>query len=270
MKKLTVHDIVIQFVEDLPSAFISRIADLLEKESQLDGDRILYRLQSAIPQESVRDNIRIFVENWGKIKDAPSPKEMALLITSVATALKYQQDKQTIELTWTGPKTQNINFRRTDQALIELINSSTQRIIIVSFAVYRAKPIMSDLEKAAKRGVEINIIIESPDAGEGKIAYDTITALGKSLRSMAKVFIWPHAKRDVTSDGKYGSLHAKVAIGDQNILYISSANLTDYAMNLNMEMGILVTGGDAPAKAQRHYDELIAEGVLNEVVNPKN
>jgi len=265
MKKLTVHEIVIQFVEDIPNAYISRVADLLSKETQFDSDRVLHRLQSAIPQETVRDNIRVFVENWEKIKDAPSPSEMALLVMAVAAALKYQQDKQSIELTWTGPKTQNINLRRTDQALIELINSSKQRVIIVSFAVYKAKSIMSALEKAANRGVEINIIIESPDASEGKIAYDTIAALGRAMKSMAKIFIWPHAKREVTPNGKYGALHAKVAVGDQNILYISSANLTDYAMNLNMEMGILVFGGELPGQAQGHFDELILEGTLSEL-----
>lgn len=265
MKKITAHEIVIQFVEDLPEEYISRVADLLGKESQFDSGRILHRLQSAIPHEAVRDNMRLFVENWVKIKDAPSPGEMALLIASVAAALDHQRQKQSIELTWTGPKTQNINLRRTDQALIELINSSNQRVIIVSFAVYKAKSIMAALEKAAKRGVEINIIVESPDASEGKIAYNTITALGKTMKSMAKIFIWPHAKREVTPEGKYGALHAKVAVGDQNILYISSANLTDYAMNLNMEMGILVFGGELPAQVQGHFDELIAEGTLSEL-----
>jgi phosphatidylserine/phosphatidylglycerophosphate/cardiolipin synthase-like enzyme len=265
MKKLTLHEIVIQFVEDLPDAYISRITDLLEKESQFDSVRILHRLQSAIPQEAARDNIRVFIEHWERIKDAPSPREMALLIASVAAALDHQRQKQSIELTWTGPKTQNINLRRTDQALIELINSSNQRIIIVSFAVYKAKSIMDALEKAAKRGVEINIIVESPDASEGKITYNTITALGKAMKSMAKIFIWPHAKREVTPEGKYGALHAKAAVGDRNILYISSANLTDYAMNLNMEMGILVFGGELPAQAQGHFDELILEGTLSEL-----
>jgi cardiolipin synthase A/B len=60
-------------------------------------------------------------------------------------------------------------------------------------------------------------------------------------------------------------LHAKVAIGDQEILYISSANLTDYAMNLNMEMGIMVFGGKLPAQAQEHFDELIENGILAKI-----
>jgi phosphatidylserine/phosphatidylglycerophosphate/cardiolipin synthase-like enzyme len=267
MKKPTVHEIVIRFVEDLPEEYISRVADLLGKESQFDSSRILHRIQSAIPQEAVRDNIRAFGENWERTKDAPSPREMALLVTSVAAALKYQQNKQSMELIWTGPKSRYIPLRRTDQALIELINSAKQRITIVSFAVYKAKNILSALEKAAKRGVEINIIVESPESSEGKIAFDSILALGLSLRSTARIFIWPYAKRMTTPDGKYGSLHAKVAISDSEKLYISSANLTEYAMNLNMEMGILIEGGDLPATTQNHFNELISDGTLTEIAH---
>jgi phosphatidylserine/phosphatidylglycerophosphate/cardiolipin synthase-like enzyme len=265
MKYPTVQEIVIQFVEDIPSEYISRITVMLQKESKFESGRILHRIQAMIPQVDVQEKIRLFVENWEKAKDMPSPKEMALMISAVDSALEHHRQIQSIELTWTGPKTREVNLRRTDQALIELINSSKQRVIIVSFAVYKAKSIMSALEKAANRDVDIQIIVESPDASEGKIAYDTIAALGMAMKSKAKIFIWPHAKREVDTNGKYGALHAKVAVGDKNILYISSANLTDYAMSLNMEMGILVFGGELPAQVQGHFDELIAEGTLSEL-----
>jgi phosphatidylserine/phosphatidylglycerophosphate/cardiolipin synthase-like enzyme len=265
MKKITVPEMVVRFIEDLPNEYINRAAIFLQKETQLDFARITHRLQSAIPKTEAQEKVRAFVEDWSKVDNAPAPAEMSLLITAVALALDHQRQKQSIELTWTGPKTENANLRRTDQALIELINSARKRITIVSFAVYKAKSILSALEKAARREVEINIIIESPDASEGKIAHDTIKGLGSALKSMAKIHIWPYAKREVTPNGKHGSLHAKVAVSDQKTLYISSANLTDYAMNLNMEMGILLTGGELPAQAQNHFDELIAEGTLSEL-----
>lgn len=265
MKNLSVQEVVIQLVEDIPGEYIDRIADLLQKEPRFESGRILHRIQALIPQADVQENIRQFVANWEKIKDIPSPREMGLIISAVDMALERQSRKQSIELTWTGPKSRSVNLRRTDQALVELINSAKQRVIIVSFAVYKAKSIMSVLEKAAERGVEIHIIVESPDASEGKIAYDTIAALGAEVKSKAKIFIWPHAKREIGANGKYGALHAKVAVGDNNILYISSANLTEYAMSLNMEMGILIFGGELPSQAQDHFDGLIASGILNEI-----
>jgi phosphatidylserine/phosphatidylglycerophosphate/cardiolipin synthase-like enzyme len=261
----SIQDIVIQFVNDLPEEYVIRVSNLLQEETRFDRARILHRLQSIISQETVQGKVRTFVENWGQLGVVPTPAEMAILITTASVALKYERNKQSLELICSGPQSRFVALRRTDQALMELVNSARHKIIIVSFAVYKAKNILSALQKAAKRGVQISIIVESPESSEGKITFDTISALGPELRSMAKIFIWPYAKREFTPEGKYGSLHAKVAVSD-NQLYISSANLTEYAMNLNMEMGILITGGELPEQVRFHFDDLIANGTLTETI----
>ena len=69
----------------------------------------------------------------------------------------------------------------------------------------------------------------------------------------------------MSPDGKTGSLHAKCAVADGARLYLSSANLTDYAMNLNMELGMLLEDESQPARIEQLFEELIAEGVLSEV-----
>ena len=46
---------------------------------------------------------------------------------------------------------------------------------------------------------------------------------------------------------RHGSLHVKCAVADDAAALISSANLTEYAMNLNMELGLMVKGGDLPS-----------------------
>jgi phosphatidylserine/phosphatidylglycerophosphate/cardiolipin synthase-like enzyme len=265
MKSNKLNEAAIKFVEDIPSEYISRVVALLQKEQSFDKNRLEHRLKSVIPQVDVQEKIRIFIENWGALDGPPSPKEMSIALAAIDAALDYQRNKERVELTWTGPKTRNVNLRRTDQALVELIDAAQKRILIVSFAVYKAKLILSALERAADRGVEITVIVESPDVSEGKIAHDTIANLGKTLNKRAKIFTWPYSKRETTPNGKYGSLHAKVAVGDENTLYISSANLTEYAMNLNMEMGLLLVGGDLPRQVNGHFEELIVNEVLSEI-----
>jgi phosphatidylserine/phosphatidylglycerophosphate/cardiolipin synthase-like enzyme len=222
-------------------------------------------LCTAIPQINTQERVRRFVAEWRSLPEQPSPGEMALLLESVSAALIHQRQKQKIELIWTGPKTHDINLRRTNQALLELIHVAKTKIIIVSFVVYKVRDILSALEKAALRGVEIIIVLESPDDSEGKIAYSAIAALGSSLRIKANVFIWPYAKRPVNTNGMVGLLHAKVGVADNNLLYISSANLTDNAMNLNMEMGVLICGGELPGRVGQHFEEMITNGTLIEI-----
>jgi len=45
-------------------------------------------------------------------------------------------------------------------------------------------------------------------------------------------------------------------------LFITSANLTDYAMNLNMEMGVLIRGGGMPKQVEGHFEGMITKKIL--------
>ena len=45
---------------------------------------------------------------------------------------------------------------------------------------------------------------------------------------------WPLERRPRDDEGRHGSLHAKCAVADRELLLISSANLTHYALSLNM------------------------------------
>jgi phosphatidylserine/phosphatidylglycerophosphate/cardiolipin synthase-like enzyme len=44
--------------------------------------------------------------------------------------------------------------------------------------------------------------------------------------------------------------------------FLSSANLTEYAFSLNMELGLLITGGEQPPRVEDHFDRLIEIGML--------
>src|SRR5215212_8465822 len=81
------------------------------------------------------------------------------------------------------------------------------------------------------------------------------------LRALSEVYIWPLDKRPKDGAGRYGSLHAKFAVADEAALFVSSANLTEYAFNFNMELGLLARGGDLPARAVSHLRRFMEERV---------
>ena len=261
----TLPDVILHLVDDLPAEHVAHLVGLLGAETQLDWERLSHLLRTAIPQLDIQERVHRFIAEWQSLSHPPGPAEMSLLLQSVSAALAHQRRKHEIELTWTGPHSPHISLRRTDQALLPLINAAHERILIVSFAVYKARNILAALEKAADRGVEITIVLESGDASEGKVAYDTIRALGRSLREKSRIFIWPAAKRALTPEGKTGSLHAKIGLADGCHLYLSSANLTDYAMTVNMEMGLLVKNAEIGMSVEQHFEDLIARQVLVEV-----
>jgi len=48
-------------------------------------------------------------------------------------------------------------------------------------------------------------------------------------------------------------------------MLVSSANLTEYAMMLNMEMGLLVQGGPLPGQVEAHLERLVEDGIFQQV-----
>jgi len=60
-------------------------------------------------------------------------------------------------------------------------------------------------------------------------------------------------------------LHAKVAIADTSRALIGSANLTEAALQRNIEIGVLLSAPTPIASIRGHFEALIHNGVLLQV-----
>ena len=63
----------------------------------------------------------------------------------------------------TGPGSEAHPFRRTEQAILQILDSARQRITLVSYAVYRIPNVRDALVRAATRGVHITVLVETPN-----------------------------------------------------------------------------------------------------------
>ena len=54
-----------------------------------------------------------------------------------------------------------------------------------------------------------------------------------------------------------GKVHAKIAVVDGTRAFITSANLTSYALEKNIEAGVLINGGPVPKTLSDHLQALI-------------
>ncbi len=85
------------------------------------------------------------------------------------------------------------------------------------------------------------------------------------MAACSAVYYWPKEQRGQDDNGKVGILHVKCAVADGRWLFLSSANLTEYAFTINMELGVLVTGGKLPKQVQEHFERLVVDGRLAKV-----
>lgn len=164
-------------------------------------------------------------------------------------------DHVSVEVVVTGPDSPAAPVRLTSEVVRQLIDSASRRVTMVSFAAYRIGSVMAALDAAVGRGVHVSLVLESAqmlEGGGGALAY-----------SRYRIYEWPVDRRE-PPDAK---LHAKAVIVDSRDVLLTSANMTSAAYDRNIELGVLCRGGGVAAQVQRHFDALVARGVLR-IVDP--
>ncbi len=190
---------------------------------------------------------------------------VAVGLRAAQEAARIERESEVVELTWTGPKPIKPAVARNDEALFEVIGSAESRLIVVSYATFKVPELVAKLDEAVDRGVVVDLVLEfhgsDPDEQQW---WDPVQGLGATLPTEVSVWQWPIELRPV-KDGKVGYLHVKCAVADGRHAFVSSANLTVYAMERNMELGVVVHGGDVPRRIADHFEALMDDGTLQRV-----
>lgn len=183
--------------------------------------------------------------------------ELALMLIAAGHVYAKAALEQSTELVWTGPTTPFVSARRTEQALLQVINSAEQSLFVTSFVAYDVSTIVKALNAANDRGVAISMLLELSQDHGGSITFDAIGKM-RMLVPSARLYAW-RDKADPFSDGR---VHAKVAVADGKMCFITSANLTGHAMEKNMEAGVLISGGRIAKLLDKHLHSLVDMAVI--------
>ncbi len=258
-----VSDQATLLVKKLPWSVAEAVAEALVPVAVGDWATCRASAVRDLAHAHYRSLVVAFLDGWREHAADVSAQAVATALLTASSMAKAHSEHQSVELVWTGPDVGVVPVRRTEQAILQVIESATARLLVVSYAVYNIPRVCDALVQAANRGVAINIVVESPDRIEGQNAYSTLAALGPSVASRCGVYLWPLEQRARGESGKAGILHVKCAVADGRWLFLSSANLTEYAFTLNMELGLLVKGGGLPEQVERHFNRMIQTGVLS-------
>lgn len=251
-----------RLADRLPHSVMVCVAEAVARHGSLEPAAARRSILQSVPTPDFRDATAEFLDIWHSVACGVGAEAVAVALVTAAKCEHDHRHEETVEIVWTGPEPAGTRFRQTEQAILEVVNSATRRLTVVSYAVYRIPRIREALVAAASRGVGIRLIVETPTRIEGRGEYDCLLALGDNVASACSVFYWPQEKRAKDDNGKIGILHVKCAVADGHRMFLSSANLTEYAFTINMELGLLVTGGKLPGRVERHFERLVEGGSL--------
>jgi cardiolipin synthase len=245
--------LLVELARELPPDMLNALISALESDG---GSQNLGRF-AATP--TMKDKLRRLEELFA-VRPEINTQAMAFALHAAAEVAVAVGVDHRAEIAWTGPATEAVPLRRVDQVIYDMVETAKDEILLVTYAAYKAERALKALRVAADHGVRLRVVIELAQESGGKISFDGLQAFRTAVPS-AQVFYWPLDRRERTTSGSYGAMHAKCLVADRSRAMVSSANLTDYALESNMELGLLV-GRAVAVRLAEHFDQLIVRGEL--------
>lgn len=116
--------------------------------------------------------------------------------------------------------------------------------------------LIASLSDAVTRGVTVSVVMDERVRPDGRDNGGILRSAWPIGVVLPRLLTWRLSAVD-----QHLKLHAKVLVVDRTDALVTSANLTSYAMDRYMEMGVRIIGRPAADIAQ-HFDLLAAEGVI--------
>jgi len=173
------------------------------------------------------------------------------------------------EIVWSGPEVPGVHARDTRRVYEELLGTARQSIWASTYAFFDGPKAFDVLARRMDAAPELHAtLLLNVQRKRG----DT-TASDHLVRRFADRFWntdWPGSRRprvyydprSLDPDGPSGVLHAKAVVADDEIVFLTSANLTEAALDRNIELGLLVRDPALAVSVSRHFQVLIDRAVL--------
>ncbi len=173
------------------------------------------------------------------------------------------------DLVWSGPEVPGLHARDTRRVYKELLASAERSVWASTYAFFDGAKAFEVLARRmdAWPALSVTLLLNI----QRKRA-DTTAADGL-VRKFADRFWhtdWPGSRRPsvyydpraLEMDGPTGVLHAKAVVADDNVVFITSANLTEAALDRNIEIGLLVRDIPLALSVVSHFRGLIDRDLL--------
>lgn len=156
-------------------------------------------------------------------------------------------------LVWSGPQLPGDSIRTT-HAIVRLIDEAEESVLASTYSASVTSPFVDALRRAADRKLRITIVVDVAQLAE------VANAIANAIpRAMIYGFHY--------SDGKQRGLqHSKVLVIDGRTSFVTSANLSNQAVEWNLEAGVLVEDSAFASQITRRVSDLVASEHLRPLV----
>lgn len=198
--------------------------------------------------------------------DGMPPRAIALALRAADRAAARSPGP---ELVWSGPEVAGLHARDTRRVYEELVARAQRSLWLSTYTYYDGpkafRTLAARMEQVPELQVRLLLNIQRR-AGDTSAADQLVMRFSQRLWSTD----WPGPRRpEVFYDpraldpaGAGGVLHAKAVVVDDEVAFVTSANLTEAAFDRNIEAGVLARDRALAATLARHFRVLIEQSLL--------
>jgi PLD-like domain len=173
------------------------------------------------------------------------------------------------DLVWSGPEVPGLYARDTRRVYEELFGSAERSIWASTFAFFDGPKAFEILARRmeAKPILHVTLLLNiQRKRGDNSAAEQLVRRFADRFwktdwpgSSRPNVFYDPRA---LDLDGPGGVLHAKAVVADDEAVFVTSANLTEAALDRNIELGVLIRDRAFALTISGYFRNLIDRNVL--------
>jgi cardiolipin synthase A/B len=249
-----------ELAKDLPINGGATLVRVLARATPQDHEAAL-RSQASLPL-SQQSAVERLMRQWRSESTPPLGTTLGAALEAMCTYDVLVRQELRAEVVWTGPRDSASGLRRTEQVILEMIGEARDSIWLLAFAAYRVPAIAQALGMAVARGVRLRYVVEDHDISAGKVSFNPLPALVAPGLKPLEVYVWPIERRPTDERGRHGTLHAKGLVIDERMAFVTSANLTEDALNLNMELGVVLRFPAAAKEIAAQLEGMVGKGEL--------
>ncbi len=226
---------------DLPSHLRDRLVSALES-GLLGPSPTLAALRSVLGDRDDTEDLAASLLELGRL-GISGPVAAAWLRTVERAAARTRKP----DIVWSGPEVPGLHARDTRRVYEELMGSAERSILASTYAFFDGPKAFDVLARRMETTPTLHVtLLLNIQRKRG----DT-TVSEELVRRFADRFWkadWPGSSRPIVfydpraldQEGPGGVLHAKAVVADDQVVFITSANLTEAALDRNIELGVLI------------------------------
>jgi phosphatidylserine/phosphatidylglycerophosphate/cardiolipin synthase-like enzyme len=248
---------------DIPSHLRDRLASALDS-GVLGTSPSIASLRSVLGDGENVEEIAASLREFGRLG-----------ISGTTAAIWLRTIERTVgrtrkpDLVWSGPEVPGLHARDTRRVYEELLGSAQRSIWVSTYAFFDGpkafEVVARRMEAAPALHVTLLLNIQrkrgdstAPDQLVRRFT-DHFWKIDWPGSSRPSVFYDPRA---LDLEGPGGVLHAKAVVADDDAVFITSANLTEAALDRNIELGILIRDRAVALTIGCYFSGLIDRGLL--------